>query len=238
MMSPGQSSPAMFSPPPSATGLGHMSRLMSQGLSPSPAGSVDMGTVQTLANAGRQSRQGSPAMTPVVSRATPVQSHSSLGSPYPTSQPALLPLQQQQMSPQHYQSPSFNPPTVSGVDSIASMNFGQNVRNPSKDHDASSLVGNSNPLLATGEEDDMLTLGAMEDLGSMEMDMMMGDHSYAHDQGYGGDNSDSNDTHLSHRQHDLPQPSDDQEDHNSGLSNLEMQGEEDEDDVMSGFLNL
>ncbi|KAF9364617.1 hypothetical protein BGX34_000921 [Mortierella sp. NVP85] len=223
MISPGLSSPAMFSPPPLTPGLsGGMSRAMSQGLS--SAGSMDAGSGHSLPTTGI-------AATSLVSQSAPILP-SNLGSP--------LLLQQQQQ--QQYRSPSLNS-EMARFPSSSPANLEQNPKGDvgskgtpaGSGHDPSSSFGgadsghhdNSDDLMDGGDGDDGSMTGLEVDIAGSEA------HSYD-EQGYGGNHSTSQ-----NKVHDMGSLSVEhqEEEDDAGLGHLEMQ-EEDEDDVMNGFLNL
>ncbi|KAG0031412.1 hypothetical protein BGZ82_006987 [Podila clonocystis] len=263
MMSPGHSSPAMFSPPSTA-----MARQ-----TPSRSGSMDMGSSAHIMANGGHSHHGSPA---IPARATlGSMPGSRLGSVEADSPVNGLRLQQQVQQPpsqqQLFQQPQGQPsddanrspfnstgnmastpgnsssagtPMLSGIGSSemasgasnsienqsqSSQNQNQNQNQNHDDHskDIPSLTGG-----ASLDDNDLMGMGI---IGGLEMDMDMGmgldtsDDMMHH--GYGASSND--------RERSMYDTED--KDMSSGLGGLEMEGmmgENEDDDVMNGFLNL
>ncbi|KAI8598798.1 hypothetical protein EDD21DRAFT_381514 [Dissophora ornata] len=250
MMSPGHNSPAMFSPTPTTPLINQQSPLGAS----SRSGSLDLSSTgnNNLMTSGSQ--QGSPALA------------SRLGlNSLPGSRSGSVDFSQQRQLQSPKPIPGSN---ISGIslDTNSNLSSAPSLGNNNtagvgnnSNTEGSNNNSQSNLVAATGlddnssiaaQEDEMLNL----DMGlEMEMDMSMGmgdNTSSAEDEMYGNSSNNSHNTnsggatggYRDDRNHDNQQSDQDQDQQQlQGLEGLEMDSminEEDEDDVMNGFLNL
>ncbi|KAG0212671.1 hypothetical protein BGX28_005867 [Mortierella sp. GBA30] len=245
MMSPNTASPAVLSPPsisPSLSGFASVSHTLSQGASPASSDS-DPIPAQTMMmiSGGEQSLHWSPAaMQHMNSRSSSLQPQPqpqpNQGGPYPNYQQQ----QQEQQEQQHAQ--QYPTPMLSATST--ELTFNKNMFSddrieqdssskddlplPSNDNSGDSLLLSMKRGGGDGSNLEVMGPNCGGSMLAMDVDMTLTDSLYHNDSsGFGGG---INELHHPRSQHDY-------EISNSGLGDLELQGE-DEDDLMNGFLNL